>query len=51
LYSIRKIKTRISRWVGFVAASETREKAYEFELKNVKETGLSKDLYYEWMIG
>jgi hypothetical protein len=31
--------------------SETRENTYEIELQNVKKTGHSKDLYYEWMIG
>jgi hypothetical protein len=37
--------------MGHVAVSETRVKTYEIELENVKETGLSKDLFCEWMIG
>jgi len=34
-----------------VAASEIRVKTYEIELENVKKTGFSKDLCYEWMKG
>jgi hypothetical protein len=37
--------------VGFVATSETRVKMYVIELENVKKIGLSKEVYYEWMIG
>jgi hypothetical protein len=37
--------------VGVVAASETRVKMYVIELENMKKIGLSKDVYYEWVIG
>jgi len=39
------MKARISSWLGYVAASETREKKREIELENAKETARSKDLY------